>query len=132
MKQTLLFLAQLFFLYLIYQGSSYIVSFLDLPIPASVFGMIVLYILLSNGIVKLHYIEVAASFLLKHLSLFFVPISVGLMDYGGLIQASGLQLLVMVAASTVIGLLVTGGLTQFLSTKKVQKEENYHEQSHSH
>jgi holin-like protein len=132
MKHALIFFAQLFFLYAIYQVSNYIVRFLDIPIPASVLGMILLYILLSNGIVQLRYIEVAASFLLKHLSLFFIPIAIGLMDYGGLIQTSGIQLVVMIAASSFIGLFITGGLTQFLSTKKVQKEENYHEQSHSH
>jgi holin-like protein len=132
MKHVLMFFAQLFFLYAIYQVSNYIVSFLDIPLPASVLGMILLYTLLRNGIVQLQYIEVAASFLLKHLSLFFIPIAIGLMDYGGLIQTSGIQLVVMIAASSFIGLFVTAGLTQFLSTKKVQKEENYHEQSHSH
>jgi len=132
MKHTLMFFVQLFFLYAIYQVSNYIVSFLDIPLPASVLGMILLYILLRNGIVQLRYIEVAASFLLKHLSLFFIPIAIGLMDYGGLIQTSGIQLVVMIAASSFIGIFVTGGFTQFLSTKKVQKEENYHEQSHSH
>jgi len=132
MKHTLMFFVQLFFLYAIYQVSNYIVSFLDIPLPASVLGMILLYILLRNGIVQLRYIEVAASFLLKHLSLFFIPIAIGLMDYGGLIQTSGIQLVVMIAASSFIGIFVTGGFTLFLSTKKVQKEENYHEQSHSH
>jgi holin-like protein len=132
MKHVLIFFVQLFFLFAIYQVSTYIVSFLELPVPASVLGMILLYFLLSNGIVKLRNIEVAASFLLKHLSLFFIPIAVGLMDYGGLIQTSGIQLVVMIAVSSIIGLFVTGGLTQFLSTKKAQKEENYHEQSHSH
>lgn len=132
MKHALVFFTQLFFLIAIHQVSSYIVSFLELPVPASVLGMILLYLLMSNGIVKLHYIDVAASFLLKHLSLFFIPIAVGLMDYGGLIQASGFQLIVVIAASSMIGLFVTGGLTQLLSRKKIQKEERYHEQSHSH
>jgi holin-like protein len=132
MKHAILFFVQLLFLIAIYQVSNYIVSLLGIPVPASVLGMIFLYILLSNEIVKLRYIEMAASFLLKHLSLFFIPIAVGLMDYGGLIQASGVQLIVMIAVSSMIGLFVTGGLTQFLSTKKVQKEESYHEQSHSH
>ncbi|WP_404333050.1 CidA/LrgA family protein [Mesobacillus maritimus] len=132
MKHALIFFAQLFFLIAIYQVSNYIVSFLELPVPASVLGMILLYLLMSNGIVKLKYIEVAASFLLKHLSLFFIPIAVGLMDYGGLIQTSGIQLIVVIAVSSMIGLFVTGGLTQLLARKKVQKEERYHEQSHSH
>ncbi|MGM0901034.1 MAG: CidA/LrgA family protein [Bacillota bacterium] len=132
MKHALIFFAQLFFLIAIYQVSTYIVSFLELPVPASVLGMILLYLLMSNGIVKLKYIEVAASFLLKHLSLFFIPIAVGLMDYGGLIQTSGIQLILVIAVSSMIGLFVTGGLTQLLARKKVQKEERYHEQSHSH
>lgn len=132
MKSALLFFAQLFLLWAVYQVSTYIVSLIEFPLPASVLGMILLYLLLRIGIVKLQYVEVAASFLLKHLSLFFVPFAVGLMNYGGLIKASGIQLILMIIGSTIIGLLITGGSTQFLSSKKIAKEKNTHEHSHSH
>lgn len=99
-------------------------------IPASVLGMIFLYILLSSGMVKMRLIEKGANFLIKHLALFFVPFAVGLMNYTGLIKASGVQLLLMIAGSTIIGLLITAGITQSLTRR--EKERTHHERSHSH
>ncbi|WP_394139939.1 CidA/LrgA family protein [Cytobacillus oceanisediminis] len=130
MKNVLLFLIQIFLLWAIYQFSSFIVGNLDFPIPASVLGMILLYILLSSGIIQIRYIEKSASFLIRHLALFFVPFAVGLMNYAGLIKTTGMQLLLMIAGSTIIGLLITAVLTQSLSRR--EKERTHHEQSHSH
>ncbi|HEY4551007.1 MAG TPA: CidA/LrgA family protein [Bacillus sp. (in: firmicutes)] len=128
MKNALLFIAQLFMIWAIYTISVYIVDFLHLPIPGSVLGMILLFFLLIKGIIQVRYIERAASFLNKHLAFFFIPFAVGLMNYGGLIKTSGFQLLIMIAGSSIIGLLITGGLTQYLSGKAGVKRE--HSNSH--
>lgn len=130
MKNVLVFLTQLFLLWFIYQFASFIAGALHLRIPASVLGMIFLYILLSSGMVKMRLIEKGANFLIKHLALFFVPFAVGLMNYTGLIKASGVQLLLMIAGSTIIGLLITAGITQSLTRR--EKERTHHERSHSH
>lgn len=121
MKNAVLFLSQLLILIAIYVGSNYIVELINLPIPGSVLGMILLFLSLSIGIVKLKYIEKAAEFLIKHLALFFVPYAVGLMIYGDLIKSSGWKLLLMIIGSTVIGLVVTSGITQYLSSKGTKK-----------
>lgn len=128
MKKALLFLVQLFLIWAIYTLSNFIVNFLHLPVPASVFGMILLYVLLLSGILQVRYIERASSFLNKHLAFFFIPFAVGLMNYGGLIQSSGLQLLTMIAGSSIVGLLITSGLTQYLS----RRERSKREQSNAH
>ncbi|MBT2706959.1 CidA/LrgA family protein [Bacillus sp. ISL-47] len=130
MKNVLLFLSQLVLLWAIYQFSSLIVGILHLPIPSSVLGMILLYLLLTRGVIQVRFIEKGANFLIKHLALFFVPFAIGLMNYTGLIKTSGVQLMLMIAGSTIIGLLITAGLTQSLS--KREKERTHHEQSHSH
>jgi holin-like protein len=121
MKNAFIFWSQLLILLSIYLGSNYIVDLINLPIPGSVLGMILLFLCLSMGIVKLNYIEKAAEFLIKHLALFFVPYAVGLMSYGDLIKTSGWKLLLMIVGSTVIGLVVTSGITQYLSSKGTKK-----------
>ena len=78
MKRALLFLVQLFLIWAIYTLSDFIVSFLHLPVPASVFGMILLYLLLLSGIIQVRYIERAASFLNEHLCLLFHSICSGI------------------------------------------------------
>jgi holin-like protein len=120
-KNAVLFLLQLFILIFIYIGSNYIAKVTNLPIPGNVLGMILLFLSLTMRIVKLRYIEKAAEYLIKHLGLFFIPYAVGFMTYGDLIIASGWQLLLMVIGSTVIGLVVTSGSTQFLSSREIQK-----------
>ena len=121
MKNAVLFLLQLLILISFYIGSNYIVKLINLPIPGSVLGMILLFVGLRVGIVKLNYIEKAAEYLIKHLALFFVPYAVGLMTYGDLIKTSGWKLLLMIVGSTVIGLVVTSGITQYLSSKGTKK-----------
>jgi holin-like protein len=79
MKNAFIFWWQLLILLSIYLGANYIVDLINLPIPGSVLGMILLFVSLSMGIIKLNYIEKAAEFLIKHLALFFVPYAVGLM-----------------------------------------------------
>lgn len=121
MRFAVILIAQIFLLWMIYAISDFIVSLLHLPIPASVLGMIILFLLLLTGVVKTHYIEKATFLLNRHLAFFFIPFSVGLMKYGGLIKANGFQLLAMLIGSSVIGLLVTGGVSQLLSRKKEMK-----------
>jgi holin-like protein len=127
LKNAILLIVQIFIIWLIYAISGIIVDFLHLSVPASVFGMILLFLLLCTGIFKVSYIERASTFLNKHLSFFFIPFAVGLMNYGGLIKASGFQLLIMIVGSSIIGLIVTSGSTYLLSRKEAKK----HGQSHS-
>jgi holin-like protein len=123
-KTALIFLGQLLIITVVYKLSEYAVAFLQLPIPASVFGMILLFLLLITGILKVRYIEKAAAFLNKHLAFFFIPYAVALMNYGDLIKSSGLQLLLMIIGSSIVGLLITSGLTQYL----IRREEKKHGQ----
>ncbi|WP_338471707.1 CidA/LrgA family protein [Niallia sp. XMNu-256] len=117
MKNMMIFLVQMVLLYLIYAISDLLVKWLHLPIPGSVCGLILLFVLLATGILKESYVEKATTFLNKHLAFFFIPFAVGLMNYGHLIKTSGIQLLLMIVGSTLIGLVVTSGVSQGLSGK---------------
>jgi holin-like protein len=123
MRNIVLFICQLFILIAIFTVSNFIVKLTSLPIPGSVLGMILLFICLTTGTVKLKYIEKASEYLIKHLSLFFIPYAVGLMSYGNLIQTNGWKLLIMIIGSTLIGLVATSGITQYLSSKETQRHE---------
>ncbi|WP_046173380.1 CidA/LrgA family protein [Domibacillus indicus] len=122
MKNAAFFIAQLLFLTALYQLSARAVSFLHIPIPASVFGMVTLLLLLLSGAVPDRFIRSGAGFLNKHLGFFFIPIAVGLMAYGELIRSDGLVLFFMIAGSSVIGLFITAGLSHFLTVKRKPKQ----------
>lgn len=99
---------------------------LPLPVPASVYGLLMLLILLLTGIVKEDHIKETADFLLAIMPLFFVPASVALITAVDSIRGNVLKLFVMCLVSTIAVMAVTGAVSQFivrLSGKNISKEE---------
>lgn len=115
MKNSLKMIGQIFLLWIIYYLSTWVVTFLHLPIPGSVLGMISLFVLLSTGIIKEQWLSAAANPLLKHLSFFFIPIAVELMEWGDLFIQKGYLLFLPLVVSTLVALLTTGGIVQLLN-----------------
>jgi holin-like protein len=81
-------------------------------------GMVLLFVLLCLGAVRLEWIEAGASLLLSHLAFFFVPIAVGLMDLGDVWRSSGLALLFILVASAAAGILFAGLVTHLLAVRQ--------------
>ncbi len=79
---------------------------LHLPYPGPVIGMVLLLVALHWPAVQQR-VQTVARFLLGHLSLLFVPVGVGVVTQLGLVAEYGLRLLVVIVASTWIGLAVT-------------------------
>lgn len=102
----------------IYLLGELISSFLHLPIPGNILGMIILFVLLYSNIVKVENISNVTNFLLDHLSFFFIPAGVGLMSSFGIIKATWWQLLVVCLLTTIIVIGTTGIVVQFISKNK--------------
>lgn len=99
---------------LFYAGAA-LVRATGMPLPGNLVGMLLLLALLRLGVVRLEHIEEAAGLLLRHLNLFFIPLAVGLMAWGGLLGASGLGLGVSLAGSAAVCLAVAGLVGQRLA-----------------
>lgn len=93
-------------------------DFFNAPIPGSVIGMVILFIFLCLGIVKLEMIEEITSFLLDHLAFFFVPAGVGLIAVMGLIKANGIYILGVSILTTIVVMVVTGHTVQLMKRGK--------------
>lgn len=117
-KSVFIFLSQLFILWLINEIGYFLVSWLSLPLPGNVLGMIILFLLLLTGVIQLEWIQNATSFLLKHLVFFFIPITVGIMTLGPIFLKHGLPIIVILVISAAIGMISTGQLSQLLSRKR--------------
>ncbi len=87
---------------------------LGVPLPAGVLGLLLLFAALSLGLVKLAWVERAATFLLRHMVLLFVPLTVGLLDAWRVAQRQALALGVSLVVSFVAVLLTTGLLGRWL------------------
>lgn len=79
---------------------------LHLPWPGPVIGLVLMAALLQVPALRAP-VEAAATPLLNHLSLLFVPVGVGVVGHLGLISQYGLRMLLALVVSTWVGLLVT-------------------------
>ena len=97
--------------------------FIDLPIPGSIYGMVILFILLELGIIKVEQVREVSVFLIAVMPIMFIPAGVGLMEKWGLISVIWLPLIGTIVISTVIVMGVTGRVTQFVINHSKHKEE---------
>ena len=89
-------------------------SWLDIPMPGNVIGMVLLLLALVLGVVQLEWIKEAAELLLSHMALFFIPAGVGVMVYFDLIGREWLPITVAMVVSTFVVMAVTGWVEQLL------------------
>lgn len=80
---------------------------LPLPIPASVIGLILLFICLFTGLLKIRHIQEKSDFLLSNMAFFFIPAGVGVMNYFDILKADWFPLLIICVVSTFITFAVT-------------------------
>lgn len=87
------------------------VEALDIPLPGSVAGMLLLWAALETRLVRLDWLERGASSLLGVLGLLFVPAGVGLAQYAGA-GPLWLAVIAVVLLGALATLAVTGHVTQ--------------------
>ena len=96
---------------------------LPFPIPASVYGLVLMVVLLMTKVVKLDMIEDTADFLISVMAIFFLPSSVSLMVNMDIMQGSIVKLLVMCVVSTAVVTAVTGLVAQLVIKLKNPNKE---------
>jgi holin-like protein len=106
-------------------AGEFLVRALALPLPGPVLGMFLLFgfLMLRGGDRQKvpEGIGAAADGLLGHMSILFVPASVGLMRYFDLLARDGVALLTAVAGSTILAIAVTALTFSLLSRRKTAK-----------
>ena len=107
----------------IFVGCDQLTRLTGIPLPGNVLGVIVLFFLLLTGIIKESHISLAAEFLLRHLVFFFVPIAVGLMQWGSVFYDYGWVLAAAVVGSTALPLVIVGFMAKVLR-RAPRKQEN--------
>lgn len=82
-----------------------------LPIPASVYGLALLFAALCFGLVKVEQVKETAGFLSSLLPLLFVAPTVGIVEHWALIQARILPIGLLLLGSTVLTFGIAGKIT---------------------
>ena len=100
-------------------------SVIPLPVPESVWGMVLLFILLCMKVIKLDQVSDAADFLLSIMTITFVPVGASLLTSFPAIRDEIVGIFAIIIISTLVCFFVTGKVAQKIidSGEKKSKEE---------
>lgn len=90
----------------------------NLPIPSTIMGMIILFVLMFFKIIKLSWVEDIGEILLNNLSLLFIPAGVELIRELDIFKGQIIRLAIIIFISTTIVIIVTGYTVQTLESKR--------------
>ena len=96
---------------------------LPLPIPASIYGMAILFVCLVAGIVKLDDVRETGKFLIEIMPMMFIPAGVGLMDSWETLQPVFFPVCMITVIAIFTVMLATGRLSQWMIRRDRATEE---------
>ena len=97
--------------------------FIPLPIPASVYGLVLMLVCLMTGVLKTSQVKDAAFFLIEIMPVMFIPAAAGLIDSWKVLQPLLLPILVITVVITVFVMVLTGKVAQMIAQKRGIKNE---------
>jgi len=96
---------------------------LPLPVPAGVYGLFIMLAALMSKAVKLESVEGTGNFLMDTMTMMFIPATVGIVECIGEVKAVLVPFLLIIAVSTILVMIVTGRMAQWVMQSKEAKEE---------
>lgn len=98
---------------------------LPLPVPASVWGLILMLAALRTGMIKLSQVSDVAAFLIEIMPVMFIPAGVGLLNAWGVLKPIWIPVSLITILTTIIVMAVTGKVTQAViqNNKKTRKKQ---------
>lgn len=87
-------------------------QWIPLPIPASVYGFVLMLVILAGGIVKAEEVKATGEFLIGIMPVMFIPAAVGLLDAWHILTPMLIPAAVIVVVTTVLVMAVAGRVTQ--------------------
>ncbi len=98
-------------------------AWIPLPIPASIYGLILLFLALASGVIRLSQVKEVADFFIKIMPVLFIPAAVGLMNYWEVLESIWLSVLIIIIVTTILVMVVSGKVTQWVLRKeKISKK----------
>ncbi|WP_300393911.1 CidA/LrgA family protein [Fusobacterium sp.] len=96
-------------------------SIFHLPLPGTILGMIILFILLWTKVLKVESIEKVCNFLVLNMIIFFLPPAVELLEYMTLLEKGFFKIIILLIVTTVITMVITGKTVEFC-IKRMEKK----------
>lgn len=95
-------------------AGEFLYKFIHLPIPASIYGLLIMLVCLKTKIIKLGQIKETSSFLIIIMPLMFIPAGVGVITTWKELSSILLPAIVITLVTTLVVMVVTGKVAQFI------------------
>lgn len=99
-------------------------ALIPLPIPASIYGLVLMVIALQTKLIPLEKVKDAGNFLIEIMPMMFIPAAVGLLDAWDTLRPILLPVAIITVVSTILVMGVAGSVTQFVIRKDRKKGED--------
>ena len=96
---------------------------IPLPVPASVYGLVLMLVCLMTGVLKTSQVKDAAFFLIEIMPVMFIPAAAGLIDSWGVLRPLIVPIMIITVVITVFVMAVTGRVAQMIAQKRGIKNE---------
>ena len=96
---------------------------LPLPIPASIYGMVIMFFGLMIGIIKLDMVKDTGRFLIEIMPVMFIPAGVGLMTSWSSLRTFLIPIVIITVATILTVMVATGWASQIIIRKSGKKDE---------
>ena len=126
--RVLRYLLGFFILFAIQYLCNWFIKLTHIVIPAPILGIVVLFILLQFDVIKKEWIKESCELILKYMPLLFVPLSVGIITYLGVIEKNLIPILINVIGTTTLTLLFTAmfveNVIKYVRLQRMRKLKN--------
>ena len=99
---------------------------IPLPIPASIYGLVLMLLALRTGILKLDQVKEAATFLIEIMPMMFIPAGVGLLNAWDKLKPVLVPVIVIMFISTIAVMGISGKVTQTMIEAEERKKNEGH------
>ena len=103
---------------------------LPLPVPASIYGMVLMFLALLTGVIKLEHVRETGKFLIEIMPLMFIPAGVGLMSSWSTLKPLLLPVAVITVVTIITVMVASGHTAQFI-LKREEKREGKRGEEHA-
>ncbi len=95
---------------------------IPLPIPASIYGLILMLGALKTKRIRLESVQKTGKFMIEIMPMMFIPAAVGLLDSWTALKSIFIPVIVITILSTIAVMAVTGSVTQIVIEKEKRKD----------
>lgn len=102
-------------------------ALLTLPIPASIYGLVLMFLALQFHVIAIDSVKETGLFLIEIMPVMFVPAAAGLLESWHVLEPMWVDVITITVVSTVVVMAVTGWVTQKIIRRGKRERRKEHE-----